>query len=460
MWRQLCVLCSCNQRMHVYSRNHTRVVRCTNCGLQEDTGFVHDASAPDNSMQSIPRLHALLEREPGMVTLITSQGGPKSLQPLLSGARATGQLKIVDFPSLDRSPELEGVVVVDDHLMDQENPIETLRALRICMNENQTILFVVELVGGSRRWLRESMTARTSPARFWPNWPVFHKMLLASGFDRIWLYDPETAQHGTPFALVSARIGQQRKRPLLSVIMPVFNERATFNEAITRVLAKDVPGVDKRILIVESNSTDGTKELVASYLGHQDIDIIWQPTPKGKGHAVREGLAAATGDIILIQDADLEYDVDDYDALIEELTSWRTSFVLGSRHVGDWKIRKFIDTPVIADLFNLGHTFFTGLLNMLLRTSIKDPFTMYKVFHRDCIHGLNFRCKRFDFDHELVIKLFRKGFHPVEIPVNYTARSFSEGKKVSIIKDGMTWISTDIQLIRERLETPEYRRRS
>lgn len=455
-----CVLCNGVQRTHVFSQDHTHmvhVVRCANCGLQEDTSFVSHAGAAAQSAQAVPRIRSLLEHAPGVVTLITCSGGPKSLQALLAGICAPRRLEVVDYSELGKFSGSDGIIIVDDHLMDQQDPVKTLRALRARLHNEQTILFVVELVGSSRRWLQDSQTTRKSPARFWPNWVVFHKCLLASGFDRIWLYDPETTQRGSPFAIISAHVGSQRDRPLLSIIMPVFNERATFNEAIERVLAKDIPGIDKRILIVESNSTDGTKDLVAAYEGHENIDIIWQPAPKGKGHAVREGLAAATGDMILIQDADLEYDVNDYDALIEELRSWRASFVLGSRHTGERKIRKFYDTPFIADLFNVGHIFFTGLLNLLLQADIKDPFTMYKVFYRDCVHGLNFRCKRFDFDHELVVKLYRKGFHPIEIPVNYAARSFSEGKKVSILRDGMTWILTDFQLVREPLEIPGYR---
>ena len=115
-------------------------------------------------------------------------------------------------------------------------------------------------------------------------------------------------------------------------------------------------------------------------------------------------------------------------------------------------MRKFNSSPFIANVYNFGHIFFVGVINFLIGSNMKDPFTMYKVFYRDCIHGLNFRYKRFDFDHELVIKLFRKGFHPVEIPVNYQARSFSEGKKVSIFKDGISWIQKDIQLAFEPLE--------
>ncbi len=389
-----------------------------------------------------------------MVTLVTTKGGNKSLQALLEKVCGEDRLKVVDFGSLAAYPGGSGSFIVDDHLLDQVDPLAALRLLRERLSESQPIVFLVELVGGNHRWLRKSLLMRETPARFWPDWCAFHKLLLASNFNQIWLSNPETDQNGSQLAVVSARIGAKRERPMVSVIMPVFNEFSTFNEAINRVLAKDITGVDIQVIIVESNSTDGTRELVAKYEGHEKIDIIWQEKPKGKGHAVREGFAAATGDIILIQDADLEYDVNDYDVLIDELISWRASFVLGSRHVGDWKMRKFNDMPIIASFFNCGHIFFVGIINFLLGSNMKDPFTMYKVFYRDCVYGLNFRYNRFDFDHELVIKLYRKGFHPTEIPVNYQARSFSEGKKVSVFKDGMTWMLKDIQLVAEPLENP------
>ena len=159
-----------------------------------------------------------------------------------------------------------------------------------------------------------------------------------------------------------------------------------------------------------------------------------------KGHAVRTGLTHATGDFVLIQDADCEYDVNDYDALLAPLVANRQAFVLGSRHLGDWKIRRFSDQTRMATFFNLGHWLFAGLLNILYRQKLKDPFTMYKVFRRDCLHGLRFESNRFDFDFELVIKLIRKGYLPKEIPVNYESRSFTEGKKVSPFRDPLTWL--------------------
>jgi hypothetical protein len=100
----------------------------------------------------------------------------------------------------------------------------------------------------------------------------------------------------------------------------------------------------------------------------------------------------------------------------------------------------------LATGLNLGHAFFTGLINVLFRQNMTDPFTMFKVFRRDCLFGLKFECNRFDFDHELVIKLIRKGYRPVEIPVNYRSRSFREGKKVRLFRDPFTWLWVDLKL--------------
>ncbi len=227
----------------------------------------------------------------------------------------------------------------------------------------------------------------------------------------------------------------------LTVIVPVFNESRTARETLDGLLAKQITGVQFEIVIVESNSTDGSRDIVLGYKADPRVKIILEDTPRGKGHAVRAGLACATGDIILIQDADLEYDLDDYEELLVPIITGRQTFVLGSRHGGSgWAIRKFDDQPLHAFVMNLAHWTFTLMINVALGIWLNDPFTMYKVFRRDCLEGLTFESNRFDFDWELLMKLVRKGHRPIEIPVSYKSRSFKEGKKVSMIRDPLTWL--------------------
>jgi hypothetical protein len=233
------------------------------------------------------------------------------------------------------------------------------------------------------------------------------------------------------------------RRLRLSVVMPVYNEKATFREVIEKLVSKRIEGVDIEVCVVESNSKDGTRADVLAYQGHPRVRIFLEDKPSGKGHAVRAGFGIARGDIILIQDADLEYDLDDYDKLLAPIRGGEASFVLGSRHpAGEkfWKIRQFDGAKRLSDLLNVGHLFFTWLLNTVFEQRLRDPFTMYKVFRRDCIYGLRFECNRFDFDHEIVGKLVRNGYSPVEIDVRYRSRSFADGKKVSLFGDPPTWI--------------------
>jgi glycosyltransferase involved in cell wall biosynthesis len=231
--------------------------------------------------------------------------------------------------------------------------------------------------------------------------------------------------------------------PRLSVILPVYNEKATFSTIMDMLLEKQIPGVDIEIILVESNSSDGSRELAIAYGDHPRVRLILEEKPQGKGYAVRNGLQHATGDVVLFQDADLEYDLDDYDGLIEPILNYRNNFVLGSRHSSSrrvWKIRKFTDQPGLAVLANTAHLFFLTLFNVLYRQRMSDPFTMFKVFRRECLYGLRFESNRFDFDWEIVIKLLRKGYRPVELPVNYRSRSFAEGKKIAIFRDPPTWV--------------------
>ena len=250
-----------------------------------------------------------------------------------------------------------------------------------------------------------------------------------------------------PFRVVASGIisvgvkSPKAARRKLSIIVPAYNEAATLEPVLQSVMEKQLEGLDKELVIVESNSTDGTRDIVLKYQAYPGVQVVLQDRPRGKGHAVRAGLAHATGDYILIQDGDREYDIEDYDVLIEPLASGKRAFVLGSRHGGrTWKVRQFKGEPLAAMLLNFGHWVFKVLVNLALGLKLDDPFTMYKVFRRDCVAGVTFESNRFDFDYELLFKIVRKGYRPIEIPVNYRSRTFSEGKKISTTRDPWTWV--------------------
>lgn len=225
----------------------------------------------------------------------------------------------------------------------------------------------------------------------------------------------------------------------LSVIVPAYNEYNTVTKLLDKLVNKKIANVHIEIIIIESNSDDGTRDAVLKYKHLPFVKIILEDNPVGKGAAVRKGLKIATGDYVLIQDADLEYDINDYDKLIQPLIEGKTKFVLGARAMdrGVFKMRQINNKPFTSLFINFGHLFFSSLINLLYMQKLYDPFTMYKVFSRDCIKDINFKCMRFDFDGELLLKLLHKGFVPIEIPVNYEARSFEAGKKIKVIRDSL-----------------------
>lgn len=249
----------------------------------------------------------------------------------------------------------------------------------------------------------------------------------------------------------------------LTIIMPVFNEVKTFEETLKQVIAQKVPGMKKEIIIIESNSTDGTRNLVLKYakgkpkkftlrdvsstqaqfiyagkkIGDSQIRIILEPRPQGKGHALKAGFQAAKGDIILIQDGDTEYKTSEYPKLVEPILNGTCAFVLGSRHArgSTWKIRQ-MHNELYTAVMNLGHWLYTTLFNMLYRVKLTDPATMFKVFSRDAARGITWHSNYFELDWEIVAKLIRNGHKPLEIPVTYTSRTNNEGKKVRFFRDG------------------------
>jgi glycosyltransferase involved in cell wall biosynthesis len=251
----------------------------------------------------------------------------------------------------------------------------------------------------------------------------------------------------------------------VSIVIAIYNEASTAGALLERVWAQPLPGLTRELIIVESNSTDGSRQIVAAFVArhagsdHGQVRVIYQDRPLGKGHAVREGFAAASGDILLVQDADLEYEVRDYPDLLRPIVEGHTAFVLGSRHLGpaSWKIRQFANRGLLAGFMNAGGVLFRVLFNLLFSVRLTDPTTMYKVFRASCLEGLSFTCNGFDFDFELLGKLIRAGYIPLEIPVSYKSRGFDEGKKIRILRDPVTWL---LAIVRCRFSsvTLEHRR--
>lgn len=234
----------------------------------------------------------------------------------------------------------------------------------------------------------------------------------------------------------------------VSIIIAAYNEAGTVGTLLERVWAQPLPGLTRELVIIESNSTDGSRGIVTNFAARcrddrsGEVRLIYQDGPYGKGHAIREGLAAASGDVVLIQDADLEYDVGDYPDLLRPIVEGRTHLVLGSRHLGaaGWKIRQFAHNGLLAGYMNAGGVLFRGLFNLLFSVRLTDPTTMYKVFRSSCLEGLSFTCNGFDFDYELLGKLIRAGYLPLEVPVSYQSRGFDEGKKIRLWRDPLSWI--------------------
>jgi|HubBroStandDraft_6_1064221.scaffolds.fasta_scaffold21185_2 hypothetical protein len=231
--------------------------------------------------------------------------------------------------------------------------------------------------------------------------------------------------------------GDAAKGEKLSIVLPVYNEARYAAQVIDAVLGKSLK-IDKEVIIVESNSTDGTRDIVKRYERTPCVRVVYEDAPRGKGHAVRTGLAHVSGTIVLIQDADFEYDIDDYDALLEPILQHKATFVLGSRSLGldDWKVRKYDTTPIKGLALNFMQVVFAKTYDVLYQQHVTDVNTMYKVFRAECLDGLNLESDGFDLDIELACKLARNGNSPMEIPVNYVARGFDQGKKIRFWRDG------------------------
>ncbi|HEX8251850.1 MAG TPA: bifunctional glycosyltransferase/class I SAM-dependent methyltransferase [Thermoanaerobaculia bacterium] len=220
--------------------------------------------------------------------------------------------------------------------------------------------------------------------------------------------------------------------PLLSVIVPCYNERATVAELLRRVRA--VP-IDKEIVVIDDVSTDGSRDVVAA-LAQQfpEIRQVLQPVNMGKGAAIRRGIAEARGEIVLIQDADLEYDPEEYPKLIQPIVDGHADVVFGSRFEG-------YPRRVMLFWHRLGNTFLTFLSNMTTNLDLTDMETCYKVFRREVIQSIPLRSDRFGIEPEITAKLAKRGYRIFEVPIAYYGRDYWEGKKINW-KDGFSALYT------------------
>jgi len=482
-----CPLCGSIHAAYIFGTSQFRIFRCGGCALtfsKKATRSYDSSSSPQwpSAKARNERDHAGLLAAihaaaiSGPVLALT--GAPDGLVPLLESRGITiGRVAgPEDFGPADWSERYHGAIV-SDALMRVADPLDALLKIRKHLEPGAPVLLSVPLLDGSQARLMGQNWHEWQTANLWYfTRETLNLLLLAANFEQVWFRSErrsyslerlsermqgnaealswqqsiESVRRFLPqrlrssefrlpsgTAVVSAVAAPARSECVVSIVVPVFNERATFQAMMDALLAKQLPGMRKDIIVVESNSTDGSRELVQSYEPHPEVRIVLQPGPRGKGNAVREGLRHASGGIVMIQDADLEYDLDDYDGLLAPLVAWQSMFVLGSRHQGRWKMRKFNDSPLTAAVFNLGHWLYRPVINFALNTRMTDPFTMFKVFRRDALFGIDFACNRFDFDVELVVKLVRKGYVPLELPVNYAARSFAEGKKISFTRDAL-----------------------
>jgi len=233
------------------------------------------------------------------------------------------------------------------------------------------------------------------------------------------------------------------------VIVAAYNEKDTIAIALNGLRnALDSLNIASEIIVVESNSSDGTREILLQLRNKLNFQIILQDSPKGKGSAIRLGMQQISGDVFLIYDADNEYDPSDIPKLLTPISDGKTSFVLGTRHEAGRPMRIMRDHTIRPFLMNSAHVFFTLLINLFFFVKLTDPFTMYKIFRVEVFQNVELISNRFDLDWELVAKAIRRGALPFEVPVKYKSRSFSEGKKVRFLKDPISWL---FALIRFRI---------
>jgi glycosyltransferase involved in cell wall biosynthesis len=219
----------------------------------------------------------------------------------------------------------------------------------------------------------------------------------------------------------------------LSVIVPVFNERNTLVELLRRMRAVELPdGIESEIIVVDDGSSDGTRDILRQ-LGDSTVRVVLHDVNRGKGAAVRTGFKHATGEFILVQDADLEYDPEDWPKLLAPVIRGRARVVYGSRFTGERRNMLLLHW--------IGNRFLSLTTNVLYNTTLSDMETCYKLLERSLIDDLHLQSNKFDIEPEITAKVLKRGIRIYEVPISYSGREFDEGKKITW-RDGFSALWT------------------
>ena len=250
---------------------------------------------------------------------------------------------------------------------------------------------------------------------------------------------PEATPPGPP----DGRPGDGSGHPyrMLSVIIPVFNERTTVAEIIRRIRAVELP-LTFEIIAVDDGSSDGTDKVLAA-LADSTVRVLVHPVNRGKGAAIRTGLGAVRGDLVLIQDADLEYDPDDWPRLLDPVLKGKARVVYGSRFTGERKN--------MMPLHWIGNRFLSLVTNVLYSSTLSDMETCYKLFDRRVLDGITVQSDRFDFEPEITAKVLRRGHRIYEVPISYAGREMADGKKITW-RDGISALTALVRFRFTRLD--------
>ncbi|MEO6003615.1 MAG: glycosyltransferase [Opitutus sp.] len=482
----VCPICGSDRLHYAFSIRQTRVLQCADCKFTARTSptaspaFTRGSSAAEKLARTPPDLNRALAQ----IVRPTELSAP--IQIADWGWDGTLEV-LTGFSAIDGTPDktLPPITLSVGQLDAFTNPLPSLRKLRSQLLPGQPVVFVFSDIHQSARAGTPDWEKQAEERNAYVDTTTALTILYRAGFrcmgvrrlrERVslehWLShsSDNTAYRRARLGLigllprflrmrihVTARgvqtalltVPRTGELPLVSIVVPVFNEKPTVAKVIDAVLAVQLVGAELEVVIVESNSTDGSREIVQGYAAHPRVTCIFEDRPQGKGHATRRGLDQARGDILLIQDADLEYDIEDYVSLLNPIIRGHEAFVLGSRHGGrqHWKLRQFTK-PFLAAFYNLAHVLVTGYINLLFGLHLRDPQTMFKVCRRDCIEGIGFHANYFNFDYELLLKVVRKGYTPVEVPVNYRSRSHAEGKKIRMWRDAPLglWMITKLRL--------------